>query len=429
MVAPRALLVISAKRDALQFSVDEAAKSVAQARQRFRLLGVEEKIRHLAVDSGHDYNAPMREAMYGWVEKWLGGRGNGDPVKEPEIHLEPIDSLRCYPDGPTRPKTIVTIPDFASDEGAKLLAALPKAPNHKEHWKAEAERLRLGLKNDVLGGFPPRRALGTRLFAGNNSLSYRITTESGIHSTGEAIIPTGTRGRQGTVVIAIPSSKIEPASSQSVTELTRPWLASGFATLTVADARLTELDVTNVAPVAGVPDHNPAEWGLWVNRPLLGQWTWDLIRWLDFLDEEPGNVDRSGRQGWKPARPYIVIGLGPMSVPALFAAGLDLRVAGVVCERCLVSYVGLEGKPWSGHPMGLMAPNILELGDIGHFAALLAPRPFVLASAVEPDRQPSAPARIRAAFLYAARIYRLLGAEDRLALGAPGDPRMFLRAP
>ena len=44
---------------------------MAQASERYRLLGHEEKIRHLAVESDHDYNAPMREAMYGWVEKWL----------------------------------------------------------------------------------------------------------------------------------------------------------------------------------------------------------------------------------------------------------------------------------------------------------------------------------------------------------------------
>ena len=37
MVAPRALLVVSASKDALQFSVAEAAKSVALARERFRL--------------------------------------------------------------------------------------------------------------------------------------------------------------------------------------------------------------------------------------------------------------------------------------------------------------------------------------------------------------------------------------------------------
>ena len=103
MVAPRALLVISATRDALQFSVGEAARSVARARERFRLLGAEARIRHLAVDSGHDYNAPMRQAMYGWVEKWLRGRGDGGPIKEPEVQVEEIATLRCYPDGRSRP--------------------------------------------------------------------------------------------------------------------------------------------------------------------------------------------------------------------------------------------------------------------------------------------------------------------------------------
>jgi hypothetical protein len=79
--------------------------------------------------------------------------------------------------------------------------------------------------------------------------------------------------------------------------------------------------------------------------------------------------------------------------------------------------------------MGLMAPNILELGDIGHFAALVAPRPFVLTSAVEPDGQPSTPARIRQAFEFTERIYRLVDAADRLTLGARGNPRMFFQAP
>ncbi len=426
MVAPRALLVISAKRDAPQFSVGEAAKSVTQARPRFRLLGADEKIRHLAVDSDHDYNAPMREAMYGWVEKWLGGRGDGDPIKEPEVHLEAIDSLRCYPDSRSRPKTIVTIPEFAHTEGMKRLAALPKAPDHKEHWNAEAQRLRSGLEESVLGGFPPRGSLAVKSLGGNGSLSYRISTESGIGSTGEATIPAGTRGRKGTVVIAIPASKIQATSSRSLTELARPWHESGFATLTVGDSRFTPLDVTNVAPVAGVADHNPAEWGLWVNRPLLGQWTWDLIRWLDFLDEQARNVDDGGRGEWKPARPYVLLGMGAMSVPALLAGGLDLRVGGVVCEGCLVSYVGVEGKLWSGHPMGLLAPNILELGDISHFAALLAPRRFVLTSAVEPDGQPATAARILRAFEFTERIYRLLGAADRLKLGEQADSRVFL---
>jgi dienelactone hydrolase len=423
MVAPRALLVISATRDAEQFSVAEAAKSVARATERFRSLGAEAKVRHLAVDSGHDYNAPMREAMYGWVEKWLCGRGNGDPIKEPDLQVEEIAALRCYPDGRSRPKTIVTIPEFVYKEGIERLAALPKPPDHKEHWNAEVERMRSTLKDQILGGLPPRGTLAVKSFANKDSVSYRITTESGIRSTGVATVPAGARG--GTAIIAIPGSRTQPIAGRTVAELSRPWLESGFATLAVTDSRFTPLEVTNVGPVAGVADHNPAEWGLWVNRPLLGQWTWDLIRWVDFLDEQARIAGSSGGEAWMPARPYVVFGLGAMCLPAILAGGLDGRVDGVACEDCLVSFVGREGKRWCGHPMGLLAPNILNLGDVGHVAALLAPRPFVLAGAIEPDGEPATASRIRAAFEFTKQIYRLLGAIDRVKVGEGSDLRIF----
>ena len=102
--------MINATRDAPQFSVKEAAKSVAYASERFRLLGRADAIRQVAIESGHDYNRPMREAMYGWLDRWLRGRGDGGPTAEPEVKTEDPQTLRCYPDGGSRPKTIATIP-------------------------------------------------------------------------------------------------------------------------------------------------------------------------------------------------------------------------------------------------------------------------------------------------------------------------------
>ena len=95
------------------------------------------------------------------------------------------------------------------------------------------------------------------------------------------------------------------------------------------------------APVAGVADHNPTEWGLWVNRPLLGQWTWDLIRWLDFLDEQ-SSIREAGARTWRPARPYILIGLGAMSLPTVLAGALDRARGRCFVRGILVSYVGRE---------------------------------------------------------------------------------------
>jgi len=71
LVAPRSLLVINASRDAVQFSPAQAEKSVARARQIYKTYGADDHLDHRVFDSPHDYNQPMREAMYGWMTQWL----------------------------------------------------------------------------------------------------------------------------------------------------------------------------------------------------------------------------------------------------------------------------------------------------------------------------------------------------------------------
>src|SRR5262249_58846966 len=128
--------------------------------------------------------------------------------------------------------------------------------------------------------------------------------------------------------------------------------------------------------------HAVAEWGLWVGRPLVGQWVWDIVRWLDLLESVRSNQLKAPRE-FTPNPPHILVAQGSMSVPAILAAALDSRVAGVVCSDCLVSFVGGGARPWSELPMGLAVPNVLDVGDIGHLAALVAPRPLVISSGRE----------------------------------------------
>ena len=172
------------------------------------------------------------------------------------------------------------------------------------------------------------------------------------------------------------------------------WHQAGYGTLELTDLRGTGRWLANIGPVAGVADHTAAEWGLWVGRPLLGQWVWDIIRWIDLLDELRQNPIKAAKGLATPQRPFVLIGLGAMSLPAILAAALDPRVAGVACSDCLVSFVARGVKPWSGVPMGLIAPNILDVGDVGHLAALVAPRPLVISSGVEPEGGTAGPDRL-----------------------------------
>ena len=136
LIAPRGLLVINATRDAHQFSVDEAKKSLAAAEPIYRLYDRGDALRHTVFESGHDYSAPMRSAVYGWMTKHLKNEGDGSPIPEPAIKTENPEDLRCYP-GETRPDDFTTLPRFAAIEGRKLLAA--RTPSH-DSMNLPAER-------------------------------------------------------------------------------------------------------------------------------------------------------------------------------------------------------------------------------------------------------------------------------------------------
>jgi hypothetical protein len=119
-----------------------------------------------------------------------------------------------------------------------------------------------------------------------------------------------------------------------------------------------------------------------------------------------------------------------MALPTLVAAGLDRRIAGIACLHGLVSLVGTTDIPWRNVPMGLLAPGLLEVGDIGHLAALVAPRPLVYANAIEPDGgHEAAAARSESAFRFARSIFRLMAVPDKMALARPANlPAMMIQS-
>jgi hypothetical protein len=164
-----------------------------------------------------------------------------------------------------------------------------------------------------------------------------------------------------------------------------------------------------------------------VGRPLLGQWVYDIVCWLDCLDEIRQGRTTPGDDRSTPARPFVLIGVDAMSLPALLAAALDARVAAVSCSGGLVSFVGRTARPWSGVAMGLIAPNILDVGDVGHLAALVAPRPLVFARALEPEGGAANLDRAVEAFAFARAVYRLMGASERLTFSPPVDHRALLQ--
>ncbi len=394
--APKGLVIVNASRDAVQFSVPEAKKTVAGLDAIYRLYDSPDHLKHAVFESGHDYNRAMREAVYGWFTRHLKGEGDGSPVAEPEIKTEDPESLRCYP-GDTRPDDFVTIPRFAAAEGRKLLAAKAD-PVDAASWNREAETRRKALVRETLGGFPevPKGSGPEADLAGNGTLVF--SPEPGIRLSAN-VVPGAAADAPRAVLIDLDGIN-SPAGSRLADELRR----GGWAVVRT-ELRATGKLAWPSERVGLAPDHNTAEWGLWIGRPMLGQWAFDVRRLLDTLEASDKTRPRE----------TALVGVGPGGLVAVVAAATDARVTKVATVGTLASFVSDE--PFQGQRLGVIAPGIVkDVGDVAHLAALVAPRRLVIAGGVSGGGKPLDADRLRSTYRPASHVWDLLGAKGGLTV-------------
>jgi cephalosporin-C deacetylase-like acetyl esterase len=412
MVAPRALMVVNATQDAPQFSVPEAKKSLALAGPVFGLQDRSSFLRHSVFESKHDYNSAMREAMYGWMTLHLKGETDGSPIPEPEIRTEDPETLRCYP-GDSRPDDWVTIPRFAAVEGRRLLMART-SPTSADAWRASSETQRTTLVEKVFGGFPKGPMVRSRVEAieeGHTRLVH-FQPEPGIDLV--ARVEAGKRATDPLVILI----DLEGATRSVSSELAGAVRDSGWGLVTL-DLRATGKLEPSSDRIGEVPDHNSAEWGLWIGRPLLGQWTFDVRRLLDALERIDGALPQD----------VVLVGRGPGGLVALSAGAVDTRITRVAAVDTLASY--LTDVPFAGQRLGVLATGMVrEVGDVAHLAALNAPRRVIIAGGVAGDGQSLSAEEIKRMYREASRVWDLLNAGSKLSLlgsTRPSDLMEFLR--
>ncbi len=354
LTAPRALMVVNATRDGIQFSVPEAKKSIAGALPIFSLMGKPDALKHAVFESGHDYNKEMREAAYGWFAKHLKGEGDGSPLPDPAIETEDPETMRCFP-GASRPDDWMTIPKFAAREGRRLVEAYRQRP-----WPApikprlDADRARL--RDRVLGGFPSPSPLDAqmKLVEGvPRELTFR--SEPGISLVAQLEV------KQPPTKLALLIDLDAPEQALT-TALATELRAAGWS-LVAPELRATGIRAYKSDRIGRAPDHTTAEWAMWVGRPLLGQWTWDVKRTLDALEEKLGALPKE----------VAVIGIGPAGLVALTAGILDARLSAVVMSNTLQTFV--TDAPYVNQRLGTLAPGMLrEVGDVNDLGKLVQGR-------------------------------------------------------
>lgn len=392
-IAPRALMVITASRDVYHFGPEASAKALDRAKPYFRAHEVERKLKHVIFDSGHAYDRPMREAMYGWMRRWLKGEGDGQPIPEPAFQTDDPEVLRCFKP-PIRPGKITTTIQWARERGAELVRA-KALPTDPDGWGDERSR-RVKRLREVLV-VPVGKPLGVsetpvRAAPSPPQLSYTVVTEPGVE------IPVSLRAAKtgknsGLVILAHPGGRAAAIDSPLAEQLS----AAGLHVVAPELRGCGELTIKNQGLGEQIPDHNLVEWSLWIGRPLLGQWVHDLLQIarskLPFTSYDPKRV--------------AVVGWREAGLAALAAGALDRELRGVAALEPLASFVG-DGPPHAQR-MVVFSPDLLQVGDVPQLAMLMAPRPALVAAPVRLDGMPASAADIAALYQDPSTLYARLG--------------------
>jgi dienelactone hydrolase len=337
----------------------------------------------------------MREAMYGWMTRWLKGEGAGEPIKDPLFQTEAPETIRCFPDITKRPQPWMTPTTFAKRTGEALLKTnFPKLPDHAEDWESTAVYMRSQLRK-VLGPMPavPK---GAKLGGGR----FQLTVEPGVTLAGTCSIPAEKKAPSVCVLFHLDGVKAAAEHPFAV-----PLAASDWAVVH-PELRSTGGPPTERSGVRGAPDHNVAEQGVLLGRPLLGQWVFDLQVIVEALIQRQ-DVDRQR---------VILTGIGHAGLVALTAAAfLGDRITGVVAFHPPTTF--LTDAPYAAPMrMGLLASGIVGVGDVPQLAAMIAPRRLVIAGGVAPSGKRLSDAALKEAFAFTTTAYKANRAADRLTI-------------
>lgn len=400
LAAPRGLMVINASKDAFQFSVGEAKKSIDKADPVFALMGASANLRHNIHYWHHDYSKPMREAMYGWMAYHLKGEGDGSPIPETPYETFEPETIRCFPLG-NRPDDWLTLPQFAAREGMKLLADW-KMPATKEEWETKAAAMRKTLVEKTFGGFPEKTPLNIQKLPTDNKnvTLLKFEPEPGIELTARWEHP---HQKPDRTIIVLDLEGTESARR-------RGHYLSGIDPSTnriLIDLRATGVHAWPTDKIMRAPDHNTSQWSMWIGRPLLGQWTYDVLRLLEVIETEKST--ELGR--------LELLGVDSAGVIALCAAALDAndRIKRVITKGMLTSYI--SDVPYENQRVGIMAPGIVrDVGDIPHLAALALTAGISIHEGTTPTGERLREEAVAERFAVTIELAKLAGRKDKFGI-------------
>ena len=352
-MAPKPVVILAKEKD--YFDARGAEEAYRRLRLLYKLLGAEENVKLHIGPTGHGYTIENREAMYQWFNR---ATGISDAKTEPKLTIEKEEDLRAAPKGQVSELKSKTVFSFTSDK-SKRLAAKRVRLEAGGLSNAIAAALRLPKR----AGAPDYRILrpvAARKYPKPFATSYVIETEKPAVAVVYRLSAEQHLSRppkdEGPAVLYVShhSADAELRDEPLLAELVKAEPKTAFYACDVRGTGETRPDTCGGPNQFLTPygnDYFYAVHGIMLDRPYVGQKTFDALRVLDWLKDIGHKEVHLVAKGWG-------------TLPATFAAVLSGAVTRVTLKNALTNYAAVAGSETYAWPLSSFVPDVLKSFDL-----------------------------------------------------------------
>ncbi len=358
-LAPKPIVILAKERD--YFDVRGASEAFQRLKTLYTVLGKPDNIELFVGPTYHGYTKENRVAMYQFFNKQTGNlSGTAKPtlVTEPTIVLEKDETLWCTPRGTINDLGSRTV-FFSTRETSKSLAIARGQVRGEVLRRAASELLMLPAGNLPTPEYRILRGLGNRKYPTKGSCTYAVETEPGIHAIvtrlfDEPLLSRPPRGQtRASLYVSHRSADVELREESLVEQLRSSDPDAAFYACDVRGIGESQPDTCGVNTFLDPygSDYFLAAHGLMLDRPVLGQRTFDVLRVIDWLVGQGHSEIHLAGNGW-----------GALS--AAFAALLSSAVKQVTLKHALRSFSELAQVEDYHWPFAALLPDVLKRFDL-----------------------------------------------------------------
>jgi len=415
LVAPGAVLICAATKDF--FPIKGTRIAFERLKRIYGMMGLSAKVELVEVNKGHGFHKELREAMYGWMNKWFGVK---ESAAEPPLKIEKDETLYCTKTGQVLSslggETVLTI------LRRKLKKVFPKitvpsdATGCKRYQNTMRKRIEKVLNMPTAQG--EVREVFSKRGKYDSLIMERIAleTEQGILVPCILLKPSDAKGRLPAVLSIHEDGKA--ADIKTAGKIAK----EGFVVFTIDPRGMSETKSKlnrrgDYYRLYGI-ETDLTYSSFMIGRPLFGMRVFDVIRCAEYLAErEDVDSDR-----------LLCRGVGSGGLLALYAAALDKKIVGVLAENFLSTYHRLFDGNIYKHHVNIFLPSALKYYDLPDVVACIAPRPAALLKPLDHMKQPITDSAARKDYSRAIAAYRALDAPDNLLLNSGNITLILHRA-